>query len=157
MMQYPYEINKNVTKHAVSKKIRETKTPNATQNEHVFKCKQEYQKTKERPITRDFIAGITVSTHCKLLVCHRRRDHVLAVHTTTKSIHNTASPKKRFGKGRYVWSQSSPASVEYRGGALLLFTCAIAMVSIASELLLSQTVISIPTTKDHNWWWFCCC
>lgn len=28
-----------------------------------------YQKTKDRPITSDFIAGITVNTHCKLLVC----------------------------------------------------------------------------------------
>lgn len=29
-----------------------------------------YQKTKDRPITSDFIAGITVNTHCKLLVCN---------------------------------------------------------------------------------------
>jgi hypothetical protein len=29
-----------------------------------------YQKMKERPMTSDFMAGITVNTHCKLLVCN---------------------------------------------------------------------------------------
>lgn len=135
-------------KHDVSKKIRDTKTPKATQNEHVLKFKHEYQKTKERPRTSALSNGTVVNIHCKWLVCHRRLLQVLSVHKNSNSIHVIKRPKKRKGSGRYDSSHSL--------GLLLLITGFACTCSMAASIVGAPQAPKHPSPRYNLSYHLCC-
>jgi len=113
-------MSKNALKHAVSKKIRDTNTPNATQNEHWLEIRQEYLKPNRKPTTPEIFL-LRKKTKKKFLNGGTnkvtRRNHYLSIvhthHSLIEKEGGTQDQRKTWVEMKYLPEYKGEAEYEY--------------------------------------------
>jgi hypothetical protein len=129
-------MSKNALKHAVSKKIRDTNTPNATQNEHWLEIRQEYLKPNRKPTTPEIFL-LRKKTKKKFLNGGTnkvtRRNHYLSIVHTHHSLIEKEGGKRKINakikeKHELKWStyqntKERPSTSTFRTGTDVNIHC----------------------------------